>query len=324
MIAQRHAEVACLGETMAQLLPLDGDIEQADRFAVEHGGAESNTAVGLARLGTSVAWVSRVGADALGRRVTRTIGDEGVDVSGVLVDPRRPTGLFTKDVTGHERPVTYFRANSAASMLGSSDLERALLLRPALLHTTGVTAALSEASCRSLAGAPQLCRRDQVDLSFDVNFRPTLWADSESAAAVLEDMGQRSDLLFVGLDEARLLWGSTSADHVRERFRTPRVLIVKDGPGEAVAFTDGQRVAVPAPRRRVVEPVGAGDAFAAGFIHSFLRDQPLAAALGLGHQMAGAVLASRSDVGDREEVAGLAEAARRDGGPASRTERVSR
>lgn len=301
-----RVEVACLGETMAQVIPVDGDIERADRFAVEHGGAESNTAVGLARLGVSATWISRVGDDALGRRLLRDIADEGVDVSGVLVDSTRPTGLFTKDVTGTERPVTYYRANSAASVLDTTDLERALQTSPTLLHSTGVTAALSEGSGVTMASAPLLCRRAQVLFSFDVNYRPILWDSRQSAAKALEHVGLNSDLLFVGLDEAESLWGTESADEVREVFPSPQILIVKDGAKEAVAFADGQRVSVPARTLRVIEPVGAGDGFAAGFIHGYLRNRSVRDSLTMGHAVAGAVLSSRSDVGDRETVAKLA------------------
>lgn len=306
MTGHKRIEVACLGETMAQVIPVGGDIERAERFVVEHGGAESNTAVGLARLGVPAAWISRLGDDALGRRLKHAISAEGVDVSSVVIDPTRPTGLFTKDLTGTERPVTYFRTNSAASVLDPTDLQRALRLAPTLLHSTGVTAALSEGSETTFASAPRLCREAQVTFSFDVNYRPILWNSRQEAATALAHIGQDSDLLFVGLDEAGSLWGTHHADELREMFPSPRIVIVKDAAHEAVAFADGQREAVPARKLRVVEPVGAGDGFAAGFIHGYLGGHSLRESLSMGHAVAGAVLSSRSDVGDREAVTRLA------------------
>lgn len=226
-------------------------------------------------------------------------------MSGVSVDPMRATGLFTKDVNGAERPVTYYRTNSAASVLSGADFEIAFAMQPRVLHTTGVTATLSEISRRAVEESVAMSRRKGALMSFDVNYRPSLWDDPKRASETLGMIAGRSDLLFVGLDEAAALWGCSSADEVRERFSAPQTVVVKDGSREAVAFNGDSRSAVPAPRVNVVEPVGAGDAFAAGFLHCFLQSRAVPESLILGHRLASIVLKSRSDLGDRARVGNL-------------------
>jgi 2-dehydro-3-deoxygluconokinase len=138
------------------------------------------------------------------------------------------------------------------------------------------------------------------------------WADG-SAAAVLHDFADRADLTFVGLDEAQALWGADLADAaaVRALLPGPRVLVVKDGARGATAFVGTAAHTVPARAVDVVEPVGAGDAFAAGFLAGLLRGEPPARALRLGHLTAGAALRVTGDHGplpDRARIERLLDA----------------
>ncbi|MFE7171454.1 sugar kinase [Streptomyces sp. NPDC057616] len=303
--------VVCVGETMAALAPTPaGPLDSAEDLRLSVAGAESNVAMYLADLGRGVSWLSALGDDAFGRRVRAAVAAAGVDVTGVRTDPRRPTGLLVKDPGRDRTRVHYYRGGSAASALGPETLDDERVRSAALLHITGVTPALS-ASCRVLverALATPPSRRPYA-ISFDVNHRPTLWPDG-TAAEVLRELADRADIAFVGLDEAQDLWGADlQPAAVRRLLKGPRILVVKDGGRAAHAFTgpDADVCTVPALRTEVVEPVGAGDAFAAGFLAGLLRGEDLRRALRLGHVTASSALRVTGDHGPLPDRARIEE-----------------
>jgi 2-dehydro-3-deoxygluconokinase len=301
--------VVCVGETMAALAPAPSrSLETAEDLRLSVAGAESNVAMYLADLGVPVSWLSALGDDALGRRVRAAVGAAGVDVGGVRHDPGRPTGLLVKEPAGGRTRVHYYRGGSAASALGPDVLDDERLRSASLLHLTGVTPALS-VSCRDLVtaalGTPPGERPYAV--SFDVNHRPALWPPG-TAARVLRDLADRADIAFVGLDEAQELWDAgLEPAGVRELLPHPRLLVVKDGAHAATVFGDEETWTVPALRSEVVESVGAGDAFAAGFLAGLAHgaDADVERALRLGHITATSALKVTGDHGplpDREEI----------------------
>ncbi|HVV14692.1 sugar kinase [Amycolatopsis sp.] len=283
-------EVLCVGETMVLVTPVASEpLAEAGLFRLEVGGAESTVALYLAERGHHAAWASRVGDDPLGGRILDKIRAHGVDTSWVRVDEAAPTGVYFKDPAPEGTRVHYYRAGSAASRLSPDDLA-ALPMDAGLLHLTGITPALSE-SCRALVEAA-LERPGPV--SFDVNYRPGLWP-AGVAAPVLAELARRADIVLVGQDEAETLWGASTPELVREILSGPRRLVVKDGAVGATEFDGAKVTFVPAPVVDVVEPVGAGDAFAAGYLSGVLRGREPAESLALGHALAGRALGSTSD-----------------------------
>lgn len=274
-----------------------GALDTADLLRVDVAGAESNVALYLADHGIPARWVSAVGDDPFGRLIVRRVGTAGVDVSGVRTDSMRPTGLLFKDPGPLATRVHYYRGASAAAALGPEILSDACLRGARLLHLTGITPALS-ASCRDLVEKALSADRPWP-VSFDVNHRPALWAGAaEPAADVLRALADRADIVFVGLDEARDLWGAQLTEAgVRALLPRPRTLVVKDGAHTATAFTGEARHTVPAPRVDVVEPVGAGDAFAAGYLAGLLRGDDPVRALRRGHLTASSALRVTGDHG---------------------------
>lgn len=294
-------DLLALGETMALVVPArPAPLEEAEDFHVAIGGAESNVACHLAAAGHRAAWVSALGDDALGRRVRRDIAAHGVDVSAVTMDPSAPTGLYLKDPG---QGVVYYRAGSAASRMGPETLERLDLASARIVHLTGITLALSE-SCRALVHAAIAAAREAGALvSVDVNHRPALWDSTEEAAREIRAAAEQADVLLVGRDEAEVLWGTATPDAIRELFPDVPHLVVKDADIEAVEFEGTVRTAVPTPRVEVVEPVGAGDAFAAGWFDGLLRGEGAEERLIRGHANAARALSSTKDLptpGDRE------------------------
>ncbi|MFF2959330.1 sugar kinase [Streptomyces sp. NPDC057963] len=324
--ADTAAEVVCLGESMVTFLPSQpGRLADVPSFGRGIGGAESNVACALAAAGHRAAWVGRVGADGFGDHLVEAIAGYGVDTSAVRRDPVRPTGIYFRTATDratdvHE--VAYYRAGSAASAMSPDNVPYEVLFAARVLHLSGITAALS-ADCLALLRDLTAPRPDRPLISFDVNLRPGLWRDTDAAPGVLLDLARRSDLVFVGEDEAEEAWGVKGAEAIRAVLPEPEVLVVKRGADGATVFSGhrpgprssnaaeagdvsggaGQASAeadsvltVPALHVDVVAPVGAGDAFAAGFLSATLRDLPARDRVRHGHLMAAAVLTVPGDL----------------------------
>ncbi|GAA2780227.1 sugar kinase [Saccharopolyspora taberi] len=296
------AEVLCLGETMALVAPAEPvALEVAESFTLAAGGAESNVAVHLAALGHRVEWASRLGADPLGRRLLAAVERAGVGTGPVEIRSDAPTGVYFKDPGPDGTTVHYYRAGSAASTMDENFLSDEQVEQPRLLHLSGITPALS-------AGCDRLVRRllrRRGPVSFDVNHRPALWP-AEQAAGPLRELAQQADIVFVGLDEATALWGVRTAEDVRRELDRPRTVVVKDAANTATAF--GEAVAVvPAPKVEVVEPVGAGDAFAAGYLSGLLRGDDGVRRLRRGHLLAAHSLLSTEDHSTPPDAESIAE-----------------
>ena len=287
------AEVVCVGESMALVTPdPPAPLASGGPMRLDVAGAESTVACYLAMLGVRSAWASRVGDDPLGTLLRERVASYGVDTSLVTVDPSAPTGVFFKD-PGVRTQVYYYRAGSAASRLDASLVPRL----SGLVHLSGITPALS-ASC---AGLVEQVLTSSLTTSFDVNYRPRLWP-VEAAAPVLLGLADLADVVFVGLDEAQALWDVASSGDVRALLPSPGVVVVKDGANGATSYGPAGVTFCPAPAVEVVEPVGAGDAYAAGYLYGLLRDRPELQRLRLGHLVAGAALRVTGDVGDLPPV----------------------
>ncbi|MFJ4715088.1 sugar kinase [Streptomyces sp. NPDC088785] len=290
-------EVICLGETMAQLTPADGaGLEHSRQVRLAVAGAESTVAQYLADLGHRAAWASRVGDDPFGRRIVAAVAGRGVDVGQVSVDEDAPTGVYFKDPgpDGTTR-VHYYRRGSAASRMTAADAERIALDGVRLVHLTGITPALSAGCAEAVRVLAERAAAHGALFSFDVNYRPGLWSAKAVAARTLLGLARRADLVLVGRDEGEALWGPATADALHAWLAPRGTLVVKDGAVGATAFAPGVREFVAAPAVEVVEAVGAGDAFAAGYLGGLLAGAAQADRLALGHRLAARTLRSIED-----------------------------
>src|ERR1035437_7768851 len=189
-------DVITFGEAM-MLLVADrpGLLEQAEMFHKRTAGAETNVAIGLARLGLRVGWASRLGADSMGRYLLATIAKEGVDCSHVVCDANQKTGFqFKGQVTdGSDPQVEYHRKGSAASHMGIADIDEVWLLSARHLHATGVFAAISTSTLPAAHKTMELMRGAGRSVSFDPNLRPTLWATPELMRTSINALAERAD-----------------------------------------------------------------------------------------------------------------------------------
>ncbi|MFH8252687.1 sugar kinase [Microbacterium sp. B2969] len=267
-----RGRVATLGETMALVRSRDiGSLRHASDLALGIGGAESNVAIALSRLGVAASWLGRVGDDSLGERVLREIRAEGVEVCGI-VDAGAPTGLMLK-----ERPratstrVLYYRAGSAGSRLSPADLPGGWIEGVDLLHLTGITALLSESARECLSSAIDRARAAGVVVTFDINYRSSL-ADAATARPWLRDLAERADIVFGGPEEFELLYPGTDAAAACDRLlqQGPSEVVLKRGADGATTFLPTGAAPSPGFAVDVVDTVGAGDAFVAGYLSGVL------------------------------------------------------
>ncbi|MBT2513642.1 sugar kinase [Arthrobacter sp. ISL-30] len=292
MNSEAIPRVIAIGETMMLVTPATAEpLMSATDFHLDAGGAESNVASHLARLGVHAAWVSAVGDDALGERLRATIANRGVDTRWVTSDAEASTGVYFKDPGN---TVLYYRTGSAASRMGPASITGVPLEDADIVHLSGITPALSP-SCAALMDAvyDRVAASDAV-LSFDVNHRPPLWPGGTAGPALLS-LARRADVVFVGLDEAETLWGCETANDVRTLLPEPDRLVVKDRDVGATEFHGADQAFVSAIPTDVVEAVGAGDAFAAGYLAAALEGASASDRLLAGHIQARLVLQSTSD-----------------------------
>lgn len=272
------AELCTLGETMGLFTASEvGPLRNGAPATIGIGGAESNVAIGVRRLGHSAEWISRVGADPLGALILRELRAEGVDIDHVRVDPEAPTGIMIKvRRTAASSDVRYLRAGSAASRLSPEDLPENFLAGARILHLTGITPGLSASARAAAEKAVGEAKRCGVTVSFDVNYRARVWKNVDPAPCLREFVAA-ADVVFASEHEAALLVGEGEPATSAARLATlgPRTVVIKRGEQGCLASVDGEIFAEPALRVPVVDTVGAGDAFVAGFLVGWLEGRPV-------------------------------------------------
>ncbi|MEK5476550.1 sugar kinase [Paenibacillus sp. FSL R5-0407] len=272
-------EVVTFGESMVlfsgdQELPL----EYVQQFHKQMAGAESNVAIGLARLGHSTGWFSKLGQDAFGRYILQSVRGQGVDTSRCTYTDAAPTAVFFKERgRGGKTKVYYYRQGSAASLMTKEDLDESYLTQAKILHVTGITPALSKSCFELTKHAMDVAKRNQVSIVFDPNIRWKLW-DRDTAKSRLLELAARADYILPGLDEGEFLTGRPRAKEIAEFFLKlgSKAVVVKLGKDGAYYQSLTERGHVPAIPVQEIDPVGAGDGFAAGFISGLLRNDTLA------------------------------------------------
>ncbi len=264
------AEVLTLGEAMASFRG-SGTVGFGRPLTPDLAGAEANVAIGLSRLGHSVEWLGRVGADAFGTEVLRTLRAEGVTVAHAVVDGDAPTGLmFLEQRTADLTQVQYLRAGSAGSRLRPDDLWPGAIEGVSVLHVTGITPALSRSAAATVARAVELAAAAGVLVCLDVNHRSRLWTRDDASVA-LRPLLPHVTLLVAGEDELDLV-AEGGEDRAVEELLASGVqqVALKRGPAGASLHTPQGRVDAAAVPVTAIDPVGAGDAFCAGLLSGVL------------------------------------------------------
>lgn len=268
------SSVLTLGETMVLLDGVEGEgLVLGERFRLRIAGAESNYAVALRRLGVDVTWISRLGDDAFGSLVESTLAGEGLDLTYVEHDAA-PTGVFFKWHEEGSSRVLYRRAGSAASRLEPDDVPAAAIEQAGLVHLTGITMALSDSARRAVVETARRARAAGATVTFDPNYRPALWQSPQAAGEVMREVLTHVDWVLCGLEEGCTVFGVSSPAELRTLLLDTgaRDLAVRVGERGTVVWAGEESMPVPPVRReRVVDEIGAGDGFAAGFAFGLLH-----------------------------------------------------
>jgi 2-dehydro-3-deoxygluconokinase len=272
-------DVVAIGETMIQFSPQsEGLMRHADSFTAKIAGAETNTLIGLSRLGHETGWISKLGDDEFGRRILMAVRGEGVDTSQIHMDPEYRTGTFFKEIIREgEVRIQYYRDHSAASTLSADDIQENYIKEAKYLLITGITPALSTSAKEAIFQSIKIAKQHGVKIVFDPNLRKKLWDEKTAKVTLLEIAGQ-SDIILPGMSEGEFLFGTADPEKMADSFLQlgASLVVVKNGAdggyytdGSSVGFVKGFDV------DRVIDPVGAGDSFAAGLLSGLLDDESI-------------------------------------------------
>ena len=266
------SDIVSVGESTALLsVPQVGRLRDTRHLDLSIAGAESNVAIGVARLGHRASWIGRVGDDEFGELIVKVLRGEAVDVSGVVVDPERQTGLMLKERRAENVvQVTYYRRGYAGSALSSADLDEDLIAAAQILHVTGITLALSDSARAAILRAVEIARSAGVTVSFDVNYRSRLWS-RDDAKEVIGRLAPLVDIFFAGDDELFVLGDNGLADARALAEGGRRDVVIKRGARGAMSLTSEGELSEPAVAVHAIDPVGAGDCFVAGYLAARLE-----------------------------------------------------
>lgn len=300
MIGGVVMDVVTIGETMALFTPEStGLMRYAHTFSRKFGGAESNFAIGVTRLGHNAGWISKVGQDELGQAMLSFIRGEGVDVSQVKVDQTAQTGLYFKEMRkANDIRIQYFRKGSAASQMTPADIDENYIAKSKYLHITGITPALSESCYEAVLKAISIAKIHKVKIIFDPNLRKKLWSE-ERAREVLLNITEQVDIILPGVAEGEFMFGERDPKKLGELYldKGPSLVVIKVGEKGAHYFTTDENKVVPGFKvDTVIDPVGAGDGFAAGFVSGLLDEITIEEAVMRGNAVGAIVTQVNGDV----------------------------
>lgn len=293
----RTPGLVTIGETLGLLSsPTPGPFVHQRALELSIGGAESNVAVGVCRLGLPATWISALGDDPFGALIRRELAAEGVRVIA-RENNCLATGLMVKNRRSADRTdVLYYRTNSAAAALQVDDVPDHVIEEAQLIHLSGITPALSQSCGEVVRHVAAIAARCDIPLSVDVNYRRRLWSPQDAVAA-LTPIIEQAHLVFASLDEAHLFTDAGDADRTARELaaRSAGVAVIKLGDQGAMAYADGSAVHGPAVPITPIDTVGAGDAFVAGYLSEFMRGASVEDSLALGNLCGAAACAVVSD-----------------------------
>ncbi|MFC4304062.1 sugar kinase [Cohnella boryungensis] len=276
---KKDLDVITIGDGMVTMNPRSkGPLRHVNEFERKVGGAELNLAIGCARLGLRTGWISRLGNDEFGKYVYHYARGEGIDVTQVELLESYATSVNFKEIREDGSGRTfYYRADSPTLTISEADIHADYIKRSRVLHITGVFSAIRKDDMSVIRRAIRLAKEHDVLVSFDPNIRLRLWSKEEARAALtalLPDV----DILLTGEEEAALLLGTGDLDEMLAEFRKYGIsrIAIKQGERGCTVASRQEVIRMPAVQvPQVVDTVGAGDGFNAGFLLGHLRDWPL-------------------------------------------------
>lgn len=297
---QQQLDLITFGEAMAMFIAGEpGRLHEISQFTMELAGAETNVAIGLARLGMKSGWVSKVGKDAFGKFIIGRLENENVNIRSVLFDDHHPTGFQLKSkVTEGDPEVQYFRKGSAASHLRVEDFNEDYFLGAKHLHMTGIPLAISNETRSFAKHALSFMKKNGRTVSFDPNLRPTLWAAQDEMIKEINEAAFQADYVFPGISEGEILTGYQKPYDIASFYleKGSELVVIKLG-GEGAYFkTANEEGTIPGFQvEKIIDTVGAGDGFAVGVISGLLEGLPIDEAVVRGNAIGALAVQSPGD-----------------------------
>lgn len=292
-------DVITIGDAMIAMCPREkGPIIFSDTFKRKVGGAELNVAIGCARLGLKVGFISRLGNDDFGKYIMKTVRGEDIDISEVKLMDEYQTSVYFREVLsdGSSRSF-YYRENSPTSTMKYEDLNEEYLKSAKILHITGVFPSISKNNQELILEAIKLANKNNLIVSFDPNIRLKMWT-KEEAKSYIEKILPYVDILLTGDEEINVLLGEVSIEDAIKIFHSYGIgkVIIKKGAKGALG-SDGKDIyEVDAIKpKALVDTVGAGDGFAAGFLTGLCKGKNFEECIKIGNAVGSLVVGVEGD-----------------------------
>ncbi|QDP39866.1 sugar kinase [Radiobacillus deserti] len=292
-------DVITIGDALVTFNPTSkGPMRFVHSFERKVGGAELNLAIGCARLGLRTGWISALGNDEFGKHILHFARGEGIDTTEVKLVDGHPTSIYFKEIledgTGRN---FYYRNNSPTLTMTPESLNASYIQHAKILHITGVFSAIHDQNPSILKHAIKTAKDHGLLVSLDPNIRLKLWSKEKAKETLLSYL-PHTDILLTGDEEAELLFGTSTDEGIQLACKAFGIetIAIKKGERGAAAFHKGEYVkANPVPAKKVVDTVGAGDGFNAGFLYGFLQNWDLQKTLKLAATIGSMVVSVSGD-----------------------------
>lgn len=268
-------DVITIGDAMVAMCPKEkGPILFCNTFERKIGGAELNVAIGCARLGLKSGWISRIGQDDFGKHILKTVRGEGIDTSQIeLVEGYQTSVYFREVMANGDSRSFYYREKSPTSTMTAESLDENYFRNSKVLHITGVFPSINDNNKEILLKAVELAKKNNLLISFDPNIRLKMWTKSQAREFINKFLSE-VDILLVGDEEISILIDEEDTNEAIKKFHDMGIdkVVVKRGAKGAIG-SDGSNiydVAAIKPKA-LIDTVGAGDGFAAGFLSAYLK-----------------------------------------------------
>lgn len=307
---ERTGKVIAIGEAMVEMAPVGPGL-----YHRAFAGDSFNTIWHMAQLlrhkSVMAGLVTRLGQDRLSRDFLDEMQADGLDISGISIDPVRNIGLYLIELQGVERHFHYWRSASAARALAD---DPAILAKAvsgaALIHLSGITLAILTPTARqTLLRVLQVARTQGARIAFDPNIRPALWPSPDETRAAMQEMMAITDIALPSFDDESRLWGDTTPGTTIDRFQANgvREVVVKDGPHPVHAMADSAMLVQQTPKvENLLDTSGAGDAFNAGYLSARLMRYDAASAISVGQTLAAEVIKIMGARASKDQILQLA------------------
>lgn len=270
------SDALCIGELLIDFVPTvtGTDLISAPEFRKAAGGAPGNVAVGLQQLGIASGFIGKVGDDAFGRFLTKTLFDKGVDISSVLYSDEARTGLaFVSLKADGDREFMFYRHPSADMLLRPEEIDELAIQSAKLLHF-GSISLIDEPVRSATLHAINTAMNAGCLISYDPNLRPALWPDLETAKAGLLLGLSKANIVKISDEEIEFLTGISDLREACESLWHDKLqlIVVTEGSKGCYYFTPEFQGSLDSFKVKAIDATGAGDGFVAGLLQGLLKN----------------------------------------------------